>query len=308
VISLSASYDIVFTIDVEGTENITAASAEVTDFTTNLQSSTEASEEQAEATGGMVSGFTDFGFALSGVINAMQFYEMWTLRMEMAQDTLQARQDSLQNAQINYNLAVEKYGPASEEAIKAHNNLQNAEDYLTRTQERLNLVQYRMYFEIIPIGISVIASLSKMYDILVPAQEAATAGQEEMNVAMGEGIVLEDILTFGIGALVGAVAGYAAATYLSGVSSTTSSPSISSPPSLQAGAPSGVPFTGVYSLEAGEVVTPTGDMESTGIGATTGGGINIYVYLEGDASDFLQVTAVEYEYENQRRGPVGFGR
>jgi len=79
---------------------------------------------------------------------------------------------------------------------------------------------------------------------------------------------------------------------------------------MQFGAPSGVPFSGNYHLEAGEVVTPPGsNIRQTGAASPSGGGgmTGVSIHLDANASQMLRVTAVEYEYENQRRYPSRYG-
>ena len=210
--------------------------------------------------------------SMMGMFN-MQFMQMRAAEMQAVS------LNNLENAQMGYNNAVAKFGKDSEQAIAAHNRLENAQSHVVRTQLMLERYQRMYVLQTIPMMFTGIMGLVQAYQSLLIAQGAAG------NIA--------------------AIAGFIASTAQIGVAAYTLSQAAEmaatpgTAPTMHRGGE--VPRTGKYYLEAGEKVTSTDQSQRGGGGGTT----PIVIQLQVDGRQIAQAVYPHVEYERRRGSGVG---
>ncbi len=197
--------ELVLSVLFDGEDQVGAAVDGLNQVADAEQNVNDVGEQGQVSMTSQISGFTRFGGAISGVTNSLMMFEFMQMRQEMAADALSSAQLRLTNSQMTYNAALEKFGPTSDQAIKAHNAMEVAQNSLSRTQERLQMLQEREYIMLLPMGIQMISSLANIYDMLPSKLGIVTAFQNMWNASMEEGALWENVLTFGAAALIGAV-------------------------------------------------------------------------------------------------------
>jgi len=194
------------------------------------------------------------------LMDRMQYMNMRTQEMH------QMSVNRLDNAQMHYNEVVAKYGPASQEAIKAHRNLENAQISLTRTTQMMNYEHNMFLLRTIPMVLSGITSM-------VAAFEQMTAWE-----SLSEGIM--GAIQFAAAAAVVGMSLYSMQQMTSQQSAPGPSGQMSAygSPVMHSGGV--VPKTGQYTLQAGESVG-AGPTRGGGGSAQIGGGSTFQIYVQG---------------------------
>jgi phage-related protein len=159
--------EITFTISAidDASETINQVQDSVSDLTMSVQSVGPAMSDAGAATGAATGSMNDFSqstmWSMQGVRGLSSVVRLGIIDLEtyqMTHNRLEQAQYTAQKAQEAYTEAVKKFGPASQQAIDAHQKLQDAMDRVTYYQEKENLNWIMMATQI-PM---IVASLTQM--------------------------------------------------------------------------------------------------------------------------------------------------
>ncbi|SRR6266566_1002182 len=128
---------------------------------------------------GTMMGLQQRAMMLTGTIamltSAYMSIRMYEYRQNMSNMMIQNSMLRLKTAQETYAMAALKFGPESEQATKAHNSLIIAQNSMERARMRADMEQQRMWFSIIPLGMSMMSMLQNAHMMMGSAQNAADA-------------------------------------------------------------------------------------------------------------------------------------
>jgi hypothetical protein len=304
---LSATFSAILDVQVTGQDQVDSMSTSISGLNTTITDTADSGSMMSTSMASQVSGFTRVAGSASMLMGSFMMLDMTQMRLQISAQRLQSVQLTETNAQLNYNEAVAKYGPASEQAVKAHDNLEKAILSVDRAQQQLQMRQMQEYVMLLPMGLSIITSLSAAYDTLAESKTVQTMVTNLLNSSLLTEVTLEDMLTLGIGAAAGIAGAAAIYSFYGSHGSPTSAPTGVS--SYQGGGTLGT--SGLIYGHAGEtLISPYGGDYGTpgAMSPSYGGNIGmVNIELGVNARQLLQVTAIEYEYENQRRGPINYG-
>lgn len=209
---------------------------------------------------------------IQGLAQAYMQLQFSQMRQMIAQDIVENAQNRLQNAQDRYNDAVARSGPASQDAIRAHRELEVAQNQLERATSRTNMMMMHQFLEIIPMGISIMTALISITYAL-GAAEASRGG-------------LAGLAKYAVVAGAAAGMGYMVAQQ-------------ASQRTKHAGGV--IPESGMYMLEAGETVNAS---RGTNVGDNTSTfNVNIHAPSGMNSNRLLNEIADKNEREKRRRIP-----
>ena len=304
---MSSTFSAVLDVQVTGQDQVQGMTTSISSLNTTITEGTDASGQMTTSMSGQVAGFTRVAGSAALLMGSFMQLTRMQMMVQIAGQTLEQRQLTLQNAQLTYNQAVAKYGPTSDQAIKAHNNLEKATLSLDRAQQRLQFDQMQEYTMLLPMALGIISSVASAYDVLTTSKTAQKVITDLLNSSLLEEVTLEDMLTLGLGAVAGIAGTALLMNYMGSHGSTSSAPT--GVPSYQGGGTLGT--SGLIYGHAGEtLISPYGGSSLGGLGAGSGGagGIGtVAIELGVNARQMLQILSVEYEYEGQRRGQFGYG-
>jgi hypothetical protein len=160
-----------------------------------IKSASRQVEEQQKATNlsftGAVTAFSGVATSAFALYNAYDRVADMTVAVDRANLQVKTTLNSVEDAQRRYNTVLEKYPPDSKEAIAAAADLKIAQERYGVAVERAEMMQGNLneaivqsVLSVIPIAITMVTNLHKIYDMLKDSLGIATTKQYAYNESL----------------------------------------------------------------------------------------------------------------------------